>query len=81
MRWEADSISDWLPGVNWNPFDTMTNGITDMVRLALTVIILFVLALFLLSGKANAMLPPPWSLLIGIVCLIAAGYLVYQGGF
>ncbi len=74
-------MTDWIPGLSWNPFDAITNSVTDMVRLALEVVVLLVVGLFLLSGKGNAVLTPLWSRVLGIACLIASFYLIAKGGF
>jgi len=72
----------WFPNLGgFDPFAGVTNGITDLIKLGLVVVVLLILGLALLSGKLNTSIPPPWSTGLGVACLAAAFYLLYRGGF
>lgn len=65
----------WFP--SFDPF----GGLIELVKLGLVVVVLLVFGLALLSGKLNSNIPPPWSTALGLGCIGAVVWLLYNGGF
>lgn len=64
-------------GYSW--FTSAAEDSMEFVKVILVASLLFVFGLIALMGKFT--IPKPLSIIIGLACVIGAGYLMYLGSF